>query len=392
MSVLEPAFETVVTRTWRQLHTGGGDLELALEEGVVRAGDAQNPLCEAELELKSGAPECLLDIAAKLFAGEPVRLSQTSRAERGYGLALGQGDVAMRPARALPVELSSRMTCAAALAGIVQSAIRQIEANRRAVLETEDPEAAHQLRIGLRRLRSALRAFRPLEDAPAARQLEHHAQALARIVGRLRDADILIDDIYAPVAGMTPSDAGFAPLRTALLAHRARTREEARAALAGQPWSALQLYLALWPRTIADRPALAVPVGKFADKALRKCWKKVARLGTRLEALSPEQKHDMRKALKTLRYTAEFFVSLYPARATRTFLREAKALQDVFGYANDVASAASIAGICHDGCPESREAQRAAGYVLGWHTAEAQHRWRKVEKDWRRLAAARFWD
>ncbi len=55
-------------------------------------------------------------------------------------------------------------TCAEAFALIVQSASDQIAANRRAVLETVDPAAAHQLRIGLRRLRSALSAFRPLHD------------------------------------------------------------------------------------------------------------------------------------------------------------------------------------------------------------------------------------
>ena len=35
-SALEPQFETIVTRTTRQLHSDKGDLELALDEGVVR--------------------------------------------------------------------------------------------------------------------------------------------------------------------------------------------------------------------------------------------------------------------------------------------------------------------------------------------------------------------
>src|SRR4051794_12529757 len=91
-SILEPVFETVVQRTTRQLHSAEGDLELALDEGVVRAGSAENSLCEAELELKSGSPACLLQTAAQLFATAPVRLAKGSRTERGYSLALGKAN------------------------------------------------------------------------------------------------------------------------------------------------------------------------------------------------------------------------------------------------------------------------------------------------------------
>src|SRR5262245_54379300 len=45
---LEPQFETIVTRTTHQLHSDKGDLELALDEGVVRAGAVEDKLCEAE--------------------------------------------------------------------------------------------------------------------------------------------------------------------------------------------------------------------------------------------------------------------------------------------------------------------------------------------------------
>ena len=74
----------------------------------------------------------------------------------------------VEPQRGVLPELEPDHTCAEAFALIVQSAADQIAANRRAVLETVDPAAAHQLRIGLRRLRSALSAFRPLHDTAGA--------------------------------------------------------------------------------------------------------------------------------------------------------------------------------------------------------------------------------
>ncbi len=110
----------------------------------------------------------------------------------------------------------------------VESATEQIALNRRALLETDDPEAAHQFRIGLRRLRSALRMFRPLADAPAMRELEQYAREVGLGISDLRNADVFIENIYSPVAGAMKGEPGFAELREALLAHRASATRHAR--------------------------------------------------------------------------------------------------------------------------------------------------------------------
>ena len=276
---------------------------------------------------------------------------------------LGRPNRSLAPQKARHIVLEGEETCAEALALFVDSATAQIEANRRAVLETDDPEAAHQLRIGLRRLRSALRAFRPLNDTPATRELEQYARDLGRSVSELRNADVFIEHIFAPVAGNMKGEPGYAELRAGLLAHRMARRDTARQALAGDQWSRLQLYLALWPRTMRESQRMQAPVRKFAAVALGKGWKRVAKQGGDIHDLSLEQRHDMRKALKDFRYTAEFFGSLYEARQVSGFVRDLKKLQDVFGYVNDAATAKALNAICHQRCPDSREAQRAAGYV-----------------------------
>lgn len=391
-SLLEPQFETVVTRTTRTLHSAKGDLELALDEGVIRAGAAEDKLCEAELELKAGSPECLLETATALFAAEPIRFAEASKAERGYNLILGRRDEDAAPRKAQYPALTGQETCAQALGAFVESAAAQIMANRRAVLETDDPEAAHQLRIGLRRLRSALKAFSPLYDTAAARELARQAREVARAVGTLRDADVLIEGIYAQVAGRSKGEPGYAELREGLLAHRAAKRAEARAALDGEAWSKLRLQLALWPHAIGGDEKLQTPARGLAGAALAKGWKKVARLGADIDGLSLEQRHEMRKALKQFRYMVEFFASLYPAKAVGRFVKELKQLQDAFGYVNDVATAKQLNAIAHERCGNSREAQRAAGFVLGWHEAEAERRWVGVPEGWERLnRRKRFW-
>ncbi|HJU30631.1 MAG TPA: CHAD domain-containing protein [Hyphomicrobiaceae bacterium] len=387
---LAPVFETVVERTTRRLHASGADVQLALEEGFVRAGNAQDSLCGAELALTSGNPEALLQAATRLFADTPVRLPAASAAEKGYGLARG------RPGRdgaphAGSLELRSGQSCAEVFGILVHTAAEQIAASRNLVLESEAPAAAHQLRIGLRRLRSALVAFRPLADSPGLRGLEEQARTLAHSVGALRDADVLIEDICGPVTAAMRVDPGLVRLNEALAAHREEARRRVRLELCSRPWAVLQLKLALC-RNGNDDNALAVPIGDFARSAMRRRWRKVAASGARLEHLSIEERHAMRKALKQLRYTAEFFASLYPARATRRFIKEVRALQEVFGYLNDVAAAERLTAICNTACAESPEAQRAAGYILGWHNAQAARAWRHAHAGWKKLEAMpRFW-
>jgi inorganic triphosphatase YgiF len=391
-SCLEPTFETEIKRTSRRLHTAEADLELTLDEGVVRAGASDKDLCEAELELKAGPPVALLEAATKLFADASVHFAKQTMAERGYDLAMGRSSTAPRPVQGKLIPLDGSGNSRQALAAIVSSVASQIDDNRRVVLETEEPEGAHQLRIGIRRLRSALRAFRPLIDIPALQEMDKHAKSLARVVGELRDADVFIADIYAPVAGQASDHRGLRALKDALQRHRAAKRDAVCTALEGVNWSRLQLHLVLFPQTIEACTGLDDSVEGFSRKALDQAWKKTAKKGKRLDSLSSEERHKMRRLLKKLRYTAEFFAPLYPGREVNPFVKRLKQLQNVFGYVNDVVTARQIEDIASTYCRDDGDAQYAAGYVLGWHSSRAPLRWEKAQDDWRALKkAARFW-
>src|SRR5262249_20143318 len=148
---LRSVFETVVQRTTRNITVQDSEIELAVEDGEVRAGNQRQDLREAELELKAGGAESLLLAAERLLAGHERKLSKLSKAERGYRLALGKKDGSIEPEKARPARISRKDSSRKALSSMLGSAVRQVLVNRRAVLETDDPEAAHQLRIGLRR-------------------------------------------------------------------------------------------------------------------------------------------------------------------------------------------------------------------------------------------------
>jgi len=259
------------------------------------------------------------------------------------------------------------------------------------VLETDDPEGAHQLRIGLRRLRGALRALRPLVDRDCLRAFERLARNLGRSAGMLRDADVMISGIMAPMEAVASDKSGFAELHAALVRDRQDKRDEVRAALGGPAWTKLQLYLTLWPRTLQESAARERPITKHARKVLRKTWKKSAELGQNMKRLDAEQRHEMRKALKNLRYQTEFFAPLFKKRHTRQFIEQLKALQDVFGYLNDAGMASRLVKLQREQQADGNAA-RAASYTVGRHEAEAAHVWQSAGKLWQQLRGSpRFW-
>jgi len=391
---LAQAFQTVVTRTSYKLETGDSLVELALDRGEARAKRRKTPIREAELELIKGNPEVLLGITQELFAGQTVHLSPMTKAERGYRLLL-KTPVAppeLAPAKATQADVKSGQTCGAAFAAIFRSAGEQIIHNRSAVLETDAAEGAHQLRVGLTRLRAAHRALEPLVDTPAFDQLEDDARAIARAVGELRDADVLIEDIYAPVAGDVPDQQGFDELHRVLQAHRAAKQGVARACLRAGRWSRLLLSLALWPAVLeTDASLQQQSIEDYAKQALKRRWKKVAKCGRAIEHLEPEEKHKMRRSLKKLRYMIEFFAPVFPGKDVKPFVKQLKTLQDVFGYVNDVRMAEQLRTIAVE-FGEGPDSALSAGIVLGTHEGKAAETWTHAQEEWRRLKSRdRFW-
>jgi inorganic triphosphatase YgiF len=165
-TTLKPVFETVVQRTTRMIKAQGSEVELAVDDGEIRAGDEAREVREAELELKAGDAEGLLLAAEKLLARHELKLSTRSKAERGYRLALQKKGTSREPEKARPVRIPRKDTCAKAFAAILQSAVRQILVNREAVLQTDDPNGAHQLRIGLAVCEARCVLYAPLPTAP----------------------------------------------------------------------------------------------------------------------------------------------------------------------------------------------------------------------------------
>ena len=166
---LRPIYGTEVMRLQRLVRAPGCMVELAFDQGALVAGESRWPLCELEFELKSGEPAALAALASRWVARFGLTLDVRTKAERGERLARGVRLGA--PVKAQPLALPEARGQPDALRQVLGNCLAQVLANASDIAHEADtePEQLHQLRVGLRRLRTALRELGPLSAAAAPR-------------------------------------------------------------------------------------------------------------------------------------------------------------------------------------------------------------------------------
>jgi inorganic triphosphatase YgiF len=254
-----PVFTTEFTRRRWRLSLEETTIELALDLGEIRSGDRTLPICEAELELISGRPSRIFELALSLQESMPFRLESRTKARRGYDLAANfvpQPVYGERPALAPDISLRN------AILSVSRACRDHFRANEPAVLGSIDPEGIHQMRVGIRRLRALLQAVRhflpPTRFEPLAQELGW----LQRELGPPRDWDVFIADCLEPLTALQPEDAGLAQMLADAGVLRIAAYEGARTALRSPRYARLVLQLNLClaqDDVMGKRPLLALP-------------------------------------------------------------------------------------------------------------------------------------
>jgi inorganic triphosphatase YgiF len=337
---LKPLIRTRFIRTsWRIDHQGSL-IEVVLDEGTVGAGRKSAALTELELELKHGKPAALFDLAEEIGRAVPLRLGTISKNERGYALAEGRLG---RPAKGDAPHLDPEMSEADAFRAVASACLRHFRLNEIALLAARDPDALHQARVALRRLRSALTLFRHTLRGKDYQHLREELRWFAGQLGEARNLDVLLGP-DAP-----PPFAGNDMLRDAVRAEREAAYDRVMAAIESERARALVLRFALWLELGAWRfkPRADGPVRALATHQLERQWRKVRRHGAELDRLDVDAEHQLRIDIKKLRYAAEFLASLYTAKAEAghrsRFIAALKELQERLGASNDRRIANAVA-------------------------------------------------
>ena len=339
---LEPILVTDVHRTVRSLlFDGGATVEVAIDDGSIRAGDAQEPVREIELELKAGPVAPLYRLALELHSDLPLLVGAEPKSARGYRLKTGQPP---RAEKAHEPDLDRHMRGVDALRRIVASGLGGLLANQPAAAFA-DPEGIHQMRIAIRRLRTALVLFKPHLESHAATRFEIELRRLGGILGSARDSDVFCLETL-PAGLDRPSEESWGRLlgraaekeRTA--SHRVIADEFTQGALTG-----LVLGLAAWVEDEDDLvggKALGKRLSDLAPDLLDRVLKKVLKRGRHIERRSSAELHAVRKSLKKLRYSADYFASLFPRKSVKLYLKRCKRLLELLGELNDATMALTL--------------------------------------------------
>ncbi|RAI57035.1 CYTH and CHAD domain-containing protein [Roseicella frigidaeris] len=336
-------------RAAMRLATPEGPVQAVLLAGKLRAVADERPVARLLLQ---GEPGAVLGLAGRLAADLPLLPPHAALAEEGRALARGE---APRPRRRGPPDLAGAATVELALLAAIGHLLEVMLVQAPACRLGAGPEGVHQMRVGLRRLRSVLKVFRPAAGGPALQHFDAGLKALADRLGPARDWDVFLGGLGAQLAEAMPGERRIASLLKAAEARRQAAYVALRAALDGPAFRTLVLEgLGLllrrpWRAAQPDAPEEAERLARldeklpdFAAALLDKRWHKLCAEGEDIETHSAEALHEVRLEAKRLRYPTELFAPLWPGKATRRFQRRLAALQEALGLANDTAVARSL--------------------------------------------------
>lgn len=215
---------------------------------------------------------------------------------------------------------------------------QQVEEIRRRDPEVRQglADGIHQLRVALRRLRSALATYRPFLDREAGETIGRELKWLGTMLAAARDAEV-----QAARLGSLGEDIAVELARRHQRAH-AQAVEAMDSARHGALLERLDQFSSDPPWT----PAARSPIGDVLPQQVRKDWKRLvprveAARHSDDEAARAEHLHDVRKAAKRARYAAEPLVALYGS-SQRRMVRQTKRIQLVLGEHQDTVAARAL--------------------------------------------------
>jgi triphosphatase len=377
---LVPMFTIKMARRLWRITNGNGDVvDFSIDNGEVVAGDKRAPVIEAEFELVSGDRRALFDIAKAVLKGQTFAFSTSTKSDLGFALVDGAFKPVGQPVTAGTIELSPDDSVESALQTMLRSCVSQISANLLAVRTGRNPEGPHQLRVGLRRLRSVLSVFAKVIAREQVTRIKEDVRWLSAEVGAVRDLDVMMEELVAPLA----AEADMSGILDLLDATRTEAHARLDAAVADGRTGALLIDLVAFTEgrgwlssvDIGQSQRMVEPIESFAVEAVRRLKTKVARMGREPDELTPEERHELRKKFKALRYTLDFFLPVLGKAVRKDLLPAVKAAQDVLGTLNDIHMAHVMLDGMHPVTDDNGRTERAIGFCLGWHAARAKGIW-----------------
>jgi triphosphatase len=389
---LEPVFMSDIHRHQRLVDLPSGTVEVAFDHGLLKAGDRTLPLSEIELELKAGSASAIYELALRLAEHGPVRPSIQAKSERGFDLAEDKPSTAPKPSK---LRLDPSVPLDDVFARILRACLEHLLQSLPAAEDGRDLEGVHQLRVALRRLRSALHLMRPVGSLSKLEMLRSEAKWVASNLSAAREWDIFQTETLPGVAKACPSVTGFDALDEVAEQRRAAAYRKVRSVLSDRRCASFVLSLGAWIEARGWRSDIAPdnlsellePAFAFAQRMLSAQYARVLKRGRHLKSMSPEERHRLRLAVKKLRYGTDFLLPLCgEGKLVKRFRERLSELQEELGAYNDMATTASLLSGLGMETPDSRI---AAAAIAGWQASSMMNAESRLRDAWRNFIKAK---
>lgn len=352
---LELQFETQIQRTILTKKFKDSQIEIALDVGHILANQQQIDVFEIEFELKQGNISDLIAFIQPWIKKYQLFLDTQSKSERGQMLKNQQDLAAVCFASELV--LNPQQSPHQALAAMLQNSLTHALPNTSAIANAHySSEHVHQARVAIRRLRSVLKIFHKWSDQVAP-QWESQLAEIFRRLGATRDRDALAESllpqliaIQSPVQSLPPPQEEIEPIEK-IFQHPETS----------QLWLELIQFT---QSTLASNHTTSLK--KSASKRLQQLHHQVCDQAEGFLNLADEEKHQVRKRLKRLRYAVEFVGALYDENQVKAYLKALKPAQESLGHFNDLVVAEHMFSQQIDKDPQN-------WFVIGWIRARQQH-------------------
>jgi CHAD domain-containing protein len=223
---------------------------------------------------------------------------------------------------------------------------------------------------------------------------------LAQQLGAARDWDVFITQILSEPTKVLQSDTlDFDALRQVAEAHRVTAYATLQEMLACRRYNRFHLLLRSWVEGHGWRnepaggslPMLLDPAAEFASGAMTRLHRKALKCGAHFRHLDSEARHQLRIALKKLRYTAELFHGVHDGSHAKTYLSCLSKLQDALGRDNDGAMTQPfLRTLSLD--TTAPEVHRTIGAVMGWLARDRIATRPALHRRWQQFRVMRpFW-
>lgn len=359
-------YSTDVYRTTRLVKKAGTTIEIAFDEGQVIHGiniEKTQPIQEVEFELIEGDVQILFEVAKLWCKRYKLCFSTITKAARGRLLLQDKlySDVTHADLKSL--NYNDSVTQPEFIRHVVHNCLLQILPNASAIISgSQDGNHIHQLRVGIRRLRTVIKFFGDFSNQIKNEWLLILKQTFT-LLGEYRDYEILSKKTQPQLALIGAPD----------LEWKVDVKVKPVDAVSANDFQIMLLEMIEFVMSDTKIEVNDKLAKLGMTKVLNKLFNKIEQAGSQFNYLDIESQHKVRKQLKALRYVSEFAIPIYATKhnnkqkkRSKKFLKYICSLQELLGDYND-----SLVGYAY--YQQRVDVDPKAYFAVGWFLANQKH-------------------